>query len=64
MARKATKKTDNKVLIRHILDDQTSLFVPHLSHSEALRNRLHHNITELYRRLGETVDDDEFLFYE
>ena len=55
MARKATKKTENKTLIGDILDDQTSLFAPHLCSSNSLKNRLHHNISELYRRLGETV---------
>lgn len=64
MAQKATDKTPNKELVLDILDDQTSLFLQHRSHSESRKKRLSHNITELYRRLGENVEETDLLFYE
>jgi len=64
MARKATSKTPNKELVRDILDDQSSLFIQHLSRSDKRKDRLHHNLVELYYRLGETVGDCEILFFE
>lgn len=64
MARKATARTDNKILIMDILDDQSSMFCQGRTRTDLRRQRLHHNIKELYRRLGETPDEDEFLFYE
>ena len=59
MAKKATKKTPNKDLIRHILEDQADMFVEHLGHSKKRAARLDHNVAELLRRLGETPDEGE-----
>lgn len=64
MAKKANSKTPNKQLVLDILDDQTSLFIQHHSHSEKRKKRLAHNIIELYRRLGEPVSENELLYFQ
>ena len=63
MARKATKNTPNKELVLDILEDQIAFGIPHLSKGKNRQERIHHNVTELYRRLGETVTDNDLLYY-
>jgi len=63
MAKKATKYTSSKQLLRDILDDQSSLMVKHYSKSSQRIDRLEHNIKELLNRLGEEVKDDDAPYY-
>lgn len=63
MAKKATKETPSKQLIRDILDDQSSLMVRHYSKSSRRIDRLEHNIKELLSRLGEEVKEDDAPYY-
>ncbi len=63
MAKKATKETSSKQLIRDILDDQSSLMVKHYSKSIRRIDRLEHNIKELLSRLGEEVKEDDAPYY-
>ena len=63
MPRKATKNTPNKELVNGILDDQAAFGIPHLSKGKTRENRFRHNLKELYRRLGETVEDNDLLYY-